>query len=258
MEYKLSKKNHKIKIRVYIIFIFIIIVLLMQFIEIENRYSLLLTVLGALLTSATFIEPLINPIISFFFKEEILINRMDIYEHVIRQILTAERKVRFKTPTTTWGLYSQGLKIFDETLEAIKKVTSRGVEVQIIADIWDWERAKFAKVLKLAGANIVYNSTVHDYYLIQDENALLTMGTETKSQRINMLDRNIRRLSDTAVLSLKKVQIERAILIFDEEWSKINPEDFDKKVNEFNKVSCPHCGTESNIVFKDMQIKLGE
>lgn len=258
MEYKLSNKDYKIKIRFYIVFIFMIIILITQFLEIENRFSILLTILGILLTSATFFEPLINPIISFFFKEEILINRMDIYENVIRQILTAEQKIRFKTPTTTWGLYSQGLKIFDETLEAIKNVTSRGVEVQIIADIWDWERAKFAKVLKSAGANIVYNSTVHDYYLIQDETSLLTMGTETKSQRINMLDRNIRRLSERATLSFKKANIAKAILIFDEEWSKINPIDFDNKIKEFDMTECPHCNAKSNILFSDMKIMLSK
>lgn len=258
MQYQISKKSYVFQIRIYIIFISIITVLVFQFIEVDDKFSLLLGILGMILTITTFIEPLINPLVKIFFKEILIIKRLDIYKNVIEHILTAERIVMFKTPTTTWGVYSEGLRIFEDTIDAIKKVTSRGVEVRIIADIWDWERAKFALALKNAGANIKYNETVHDYYLIKDEKLLLTMGTETRHHQIEMLDRNVRRLSETATLSLKESHIKLAILKFQEEWDRIKPKKFNKIIEQYSKVKCPYCKNSARIKFENESIKLNK
>ena len=256
MEYNISKRDYKIKVRIYTLFIVVLVIIFIQFFKIEYKFSLLIGIIGLLLTVATFIDPLISPILKLLFKGQMILKRNDIYHAVNVNILTADNIIRFKSPTTTWGLYSEGLKIFEDTLEAIKKVTSRGVKVRIIADIWDWERAKFAEALKNAGAEIKYNETVHDYYLIKDDFLLITMGTETRAHKVEMLDRNVRRMSETAIQTTKSISVEKAILIFDEEWDRISEDSVEKQLEYYLRTKCPHCNNESTVVFKNSKIEL--
>lgn len=213
-------------------------------------------ILGTLLTSATFIEPFINPIIQTLFKEVIIIKKIDIYNQVIEQILTADEVIRFKTPTTSWGAYSEGLKIFEQTIAAIQTAKSRGVQVRIIADIWDWERAKFAEALIRAGAVVKYQKTIHDYYLIKDQSLLLGMGTDTRSKNVHFLDRKVRPLRETATVNLKQIHIETALLRFDEEWNRIKDHEIDEIIKSYLEIKCPYTDKIVKVEFKNSRIEL--
>lgn len=256
MEYKISQKSYVLNFRVYIIFICCVILVLFQFIDIDNKYSYLIGILGLILTTSTFFEPLINPIVRILFKEIVIIKRIDIYHRIIREILTADQVIRFKTPTTTWGVYSEGLKVFEETIEAIQKAVSRGVEVKVIADIWDWERAKFAEALIKAGATLKYSETIHDYYMVKDETLVITMGTETKAQKVQLLDRNVRRLTETATLSIKPIHIRNAYLKFDDEWDRLDQDSASGIINKYLHIDCPHCHNSSRVVFEEGKVIL--
>ena len=141
-------------------------------------------------------------------------------------------------------------------MDAVQRATSRGVEVQIIADIWDWERAKFATALIKSGAKLKYAQSTHDYYLIKDNETIITMGSETRSDRIELLDRNVRRLSEIATISKKSIHIERNILKFDEEWDKIDANTTQKIVDKYMSDECPGCGKRLVFDFQDTRIIL--
>jgi hypothetical protein len=133
-----------------------------------NYQTVAAALLGSLLSVVMFVEPIIARILETFVRAMRITTREEIYNTVAQQLRDADSVIRFKTPTTTWGQYSEGLRVFERALATIRDASERGVEVRIIADIWDWERAKFAAALIEAGADVRYKETKHDYYLVTD------------------------------------------------------------------------------------------
>lgn len=136
--------------------------------------------------------------------------------------------------------------------------TSRGVKVHILADIWDWERAKFADALKKAGATVKDLSTEHDYYFVRDTSSMIEMGTDIHAQRIDYLDRSVRRLSENAIITTKELRIARAIRLFDEKWNDLNENDTDQVISNYLSAKCPFCSKIVSITFENSEIKLNK
>lgn len=82
------------------------------------------------------------------------------------------------------------------------------------------------------------------------------MGTETRHHQIQLLDRNVRRLSETATLSFKENHVKLAILKFKEEWNRIKPNKINEVIEHYSRIECPHCKKTVEIEFSKKSIKL--
>ncbi len=240
---------------VFIISIILCVIVAFLRISLAQKINTLAGLLGTLITIVVFLEPITNQIRLWFFKEYVITNRLKIYNAVIENIRSAKSNVRFKTPTTSWGCYSAGTHIYEQTVTEIKQAVARGVTVRLIADIYDWERAIYAMGLIQAGAKIVYSKTVHDYYVIVDEDVLITMGTESTPTTIDFLGRLRRRMEGTAIVSAKPIPIAGHIKKFDEEWGR-NSNDVNDRITDYIHSICPCCNNKLEINFNGDQIAL--
>lgn len=253
-DYRLSRRDQARRLRLYVLFCVVVAIAVFEILRVPNRYSILAVVIGTGLTALSFFEPVLNPLLEKVFKRARIISRRDIYDAIIDQLATADRLVRFKTPTTTWGQYSEGLKIFEATLDAIEHAVARGVEVHIIADLWDWERAKFTIALLRYGATVRYAKTTFDYYIITDAAQLITMGTEDRAHYIKSIDRQVKRLKESAVVSSDPEVVELAIRRFDEEWNSLSESSMLARIAELLSCSCPACGASGHVAFRDQRV----
>lgn len=247
-----------VKFRVAIIFLVCTTIFVAAYFEVSDNVMYYIAGGGLAIAIATFFEPVIRPLRSSLANSQVIVRRRYIYETVILQIRSANHAIRFKTPTTSWGLYSEGLKVFEDTANAIRDAANRGVTVQIIADLWDWEKARFALALIRSGAEVRFAHTTHDYYCIKDEEVLIVMGTEDKAQNVPLLDRSVRRLHDAANLTTKASVVKQHILKFDDEWSRLDEESLHEEINRYLNVKCPRCTCALTIKWIDSKIKLEE
>ena len=94
MKHIITQKNYVFQIRMYGLFAAAFAVTLFLMFEFDNKISYLIGVLSLLFTVFTYIDPLINPVVNVVFKETQVVERFEIYQSVIANILTANNIVR--------------------------------------------------------------------------------------------------------------------------------------------------------------------
>ncbi len=211
--------------------------------------SVAISTAGVVLTIITFLEPTTKGLQRVVDSRSSIGSTEDIYGQVVELIRTADSVVRFRSPTTTWGIYSAGLRIFEQTFDEIERAIRRGVEVRILTDISDWEKAVAARSLGEVGAHLRYLPGVHDYYVIQDSSCVLTMGTDPKRLAGGALRRNLRPILGNATLSHSPADVQMATERFDEAWDDAEAEAHTARIHDLTSVECPRCYDRSTITF---------
>ena len=223
------------------------------------------TVLGLILAFLSYVE---KPVRKWRKTEVILPNekkekikgREEIYERNIQFVRSAKKQIRLMSPTSSWGTYSVGLKIFEEIYFEIKRaIRERDVSVKIACDIFDWERARFAVALLETQADVKHKP--HEkwrYFLIKDDDEALIMHTDPdRIYVMKGLERNIRQLKDEAELIHDPKEIKALIKEFDDVWSNeklVTPAA--DRIRELLQVICPNCKANLGVRFYKDSIEL--
>ncbi len=202
------------------IFSVLIIFVLQRYLKWKNGTAF--SILSIVITLIAFFEELLEKIsLKLFSKSKF--PKEEIYKRVIKEIQLAKREILFMTPTISWGRYSAGLWVFEETINELKKAINRGVTVEIIYDMFDKKnQLVFLQAFKKNNIPVkLRGDNAFDYFLIRDQETLIVMTSENEKIKLEHLEIVTRPIASYMFISTDKKKIEISYNRFKQEFKKI-------------------------------------